>query len=127
MSAERVRIDTVAMNIANANTTNTPGGGPYRRQLVHFAPILARASTGQNEVVGVRVSKVAPDNTTPLPRLLDPTHADADEQGYVTYPNVNPIMEMADLISSTRAYEANLAAQEQFVAMADRALRLLQS
>ena len=127
MAAERARIDTVALNIANANTTRTPDGGPYKRQLVHFAPLLARAENGTNEVVGVRVAKIAPDELTPLPRVFDPSHADADADGYVTLPNVNPVMEMADLISSTRAYEANVAAQEQFVAMAERALRLIQS
>jgi flagellar basal-body rod protein FlgC len=127
MSAERVRIDTVAKNIANANTTRTPDGGPYRRQLVHFAPLLARAENGKNEVTGVRVSKIVSDEVTPLPRIFDPAHVDADAEGYVTLPNVNPVMEMADLISSTRAYEANVSAQEQFVAMAERALRLVQS
>ena len=127
MAAERVRIDLVAMNIANANTTSTPGGGPYRRQLAHFAPMLSRAVNGKSEVIGVRVEKVVPDNKTPLPRIYDPSHSDADAQGYVTLPNVNPVMEMADLITATRAYEANVAAQEQFVAMAERALRLLQS
>lgn len=127
MSAERVRIDTVAQNIANANTTRTPDGGPYKRQLVHFAPLLSRAEDGASEVIGVRVAKVAPDEVTPLPRIFDPSHADADAEGYVTLPNVNPVMEMADLIASTRAYEANVAAQEQFVAMAERALRLVQS
>lgn len=127
MAAERVRIDTVAKNIANANTTRTPDGGPYRRQLVHFAPLLSRAVDGKSEVVGVRVAKVVSDEDTPLPRIFDPSHADADAQGYVTLPNVNPVMEMADLITATRAYEANVAAQEQFVAMAERALRLVQS
>jgi len=127
LAAERVRIDTVALNIANANTTRTPGGGPYRRQLVHFAPMLERASGGQSEIVGVKVARVAPDQVSPMSRILDPAHADADAQGYVTYPNVNPVMEMADLIAASRAYEANVAAQEQFVAMAERALRLVQS
>lgn len=127
MAAERTRIDVLAVNIANANTTRTPEGGPYRRQLVHFAPVLERAESGKDEVVGVRVSKVAPDEVTPMPRIFDPSHGDADAQGYVTLPNVNPVMEMADLISATRAYEANIAAQEQFVAMAERALRLVQS
>lgn len=127
MAAERVRIDTVAKNIANANTTRTPEGGPYKRQLVHFAPLLQRAANGSSEVIGVRVAKVADDTLTPSPRIFDPSHADADGEGYVTLPNVNPIMEMADLIASTRAYEANVAAQEQFVAMAERALRLVQS
>jgi flagellar basal-body rod protein FlgC len=127
MAAERVRIDTVAKNIANANTTRTPEGGPYCRQLVHFAPLLERASGGRSEVVGVRVAKVADDQRTPMPRIFDPAHPDADGEGYVTLPNVNAVMEMADLIASTRAYEANVAAQEQFVAMAERALRLVQS
>jgi flagellar basal-body rod protein FlgC len=127
MAAERVRIDTVARNIANANTTRTADGGPYRRQLVHFAPLLRRSADGKDEVAGVRVTKVAFDEVTPLPRIFDPAHPDADGQGYVTLPNVNPVMEMADLIAATRAYEANVAAQEQFVAMAERALRLVQS
>ncbi|MBK8180380.1 MAG: flagellar basal body rod protein FlgC [Planctomycetes bacterium] len=127
MAAERLRVDTVARNIANANTTRTPEGGPYRRQLVHFGPLLQRAADGRQEVVGVRVLKVAADEVTPLPRIFDPSHSDADGQGYVTLPNVNPVMEMADLIAATRAYEANVSAQEQFVAMAERALRLVQS
>jgi flagellar basal-body rod protein FlgC len=130
MSAERVRIDIVAKNIANANTTRTPDGGPYKRQLVNFAPLLSRAADsigGKKEVLGVRVASITNDNVTPLPRIFDPSHSDADAQGYVTLPNVNPVMEMADLITATRAYEANVAAQEQFVAMAERALRLIQS
>ncbi len=127
MAAERVRIDTVAKNIANATNTRTPDGGPYKRQLVHFAPLLARAENGTNEVVGVRVAKVVSDNVTPMPRVIDWSNPDHDAEGYVTLSNVNPVMEMADLISSTRAYEANVAAQEQFVAMAERALRLVQS
>lgn len=127
MAAEHTRIDVVAKNIANANTTRTPEGGPYRRQLVHFAPMLQRAMDGKNEVVGVRVAKIAADDSTPLPRIFDPSHADADSTGYVTLPNVNPVMEMADLITATRAYEANVSAQEQFVSMAERALRLIQS
>ncbi len=127
MTAERARIDVVARNIANANTTRTPEGGPYRRQLVHFAPLLSKAAGGESEVLGVRVAKVTSDDVTPLPRVLDPSHPDADAEGYVTYPNVNPVMEMADLIAATRAYEANVAAQEQFVAMVERALRLVQN
>jgi flagellar basal-body rod protein FlgC len=89
--------------------------------------VLSRAENGVSEVIGVRVAKIASDETTPLPRIFDPSHADADAEGYVTLPNVNAVMEMADLIASTRAYEANVAAQEQFVAMAERALRLVQS
>lgn len=127
MSAERVRIDIVAINIANANNTKMPGGGPYKRQIVNFAPMLERAANGKNEVVGVRIAKISPDNTTPLPQITDWTNPDHDAEGKVTMPNVNPVMEMADLISATRAYEANVAAQEQFVAMAERALRLVQS
>lgn len=127
MAAERLRVDTVARNIANANTTRTPEGGPYRRQLVHFGPLLERAENGTQSVVGVQILKVASDEVTPLPRIFDPSHTDADATGYVTLPNVNPVMEMADLIAATRAYEANVSAQEQFVAMAERALRLVQS
>lgn len=126
LAAERVRIDTVAKNIANANTTHTPDGGPYRRQVVHFAPLLERAAHGGREVKGVKVTSVGGDFTTPMERIFDPKHPDADAGGWVSMPNVNTTTEMVDLITATRSYEANMTAQEMFVSMAERALRLAQ-
>lgn len=126
MSAERVRIDTIAKNIANAQVTRTPEGGPYRREVVHFAPIERTGPDGTRENVGVRVAGVLADRKTPFERIHDPAHPDADAQGWVSYPNVNTTHEMADLITAVRAYEANLDVAEQFMRMAERALRLAQ-
>jgi flagellar basal-body rod protein FlgC len=126
MSAERVRIDTIAKNIANASVTHTPEGGPYRRQVAVFEPISHRSVGGGLENEGVRVSAVQDDNTSAFQRIQDPGHPDADANGWVEYPNVNTTREMADLITAVRAYEANMDAQESFVKMAERALKLAQ-
>ena len=124
LSAERMRIDTIAENIANARTTRTPEGGPYRRKVVIFEPILDQAlNPGSSN--GVQLPDVIEDVRTPLERILDPAHPDAGADGYVSYPNVNTVMEMADLITAMRAYEANITAQQNFVRMAERALELL--
>lgn len=126
MSAERARIDTIAKNIANAEVTRTPEGGPYRREMVVFAPIEQRERDGITRNLGVRVAGVEADRSTPFERIHDPAHPDADAEGWVSYPNVNTTREMADLITAVRAYEANLDVAEQFVRMAERALRLAQ-
>ena len=89
LSAERIRIDVIAKNLANAETTRTPEGGPYRRQVVHFEPLLRRVAGGKTEPAGVRVSKVADDMVTPMENVFDPHHPDANENGFVTMPNVN--------------------------------------
>ena len=129
MSAERIRMDVIAKNLANAQTTRMPGDGlpePYRRQEVHFAPILRRLESGAEVVEGVHVSEISGDYRTPFEELYDPMHPDADANGVVRMPNVNTMKEMADLMTAVRAYEANLRAQETFVRMAERALRLAQ-
>ena len=126
LSAERVRMDVIAKNIANAQTTRMPGGGAYRRQQVLFEPILERADGERREVLGVRVSEVVEDFDTPMELIHWPGHPDADEQGMVQLPNVNALREMADLVTAMRAYEANLSIQESFVRMAERALRAAQ-
>lgn len=126
LSAERTRIDTIASNIANAQTTRTPDGGPYRRKVVNFAPILQRAESGQMESAGVEVTGITDDMQTPFEPVFDPGHPDADAEGFVFMPNVNTTREMADLITAVRAYEANLSVQESFMKMAERALRLAQ-
>jgi flagellar basal-body rod protein FlgC len=126
LAAERVRIDVIARNIANAEVTKTPEGGPYRRQLVRFEPMLQKEEDGTHSRGGVRVSGVVEDSSTPFEVLHDPGHPDADEHGNVLLPNVNTTREMADMITAMRAYEANLNAQDGFVRMAERALRLAQ-
>jgi flagellar basal-body rod protein FlgC len=126
LAAERTRIDVIARNIANANTTSTPEGGPYCRQVVRFEPLLRKVEGGGTEILGVRVADVEPDRTTPFEEVYDPSHPDADENGMVLLPNVNATREMADMITAVRAYEANLSAQESFVRMAERALRMAQ-
>jgi flagellar basal-body rod protein FlgC len=127
LSAERTRIDVISKNIANAESTSMPdGSGPYRRQVVSFTPILERALDGSTSVAGMRVGAITPDTTTPFPVLHDPSHRDHDAQGNVLMPNVNVVSEMADLILAMRSYEANLNSQDNFVKMAERALRVAQ-
>ena len=124
LTAERARMDVLAENLANARTTRTPEGGPYRRKVVIFEPILQEVQ-GEERSAGVRALRVQQDRATDFERVLDPGHPDAGPDGIVLYPNVNTVMEMADLITAMRAYEANLTAQENFVRMAERALELL--
>ena len=124
LSAERERMDVIAENLANARTTRTTDGGPYRRKVVLFEPILEELE-GEERTLGVKATRVSVDRATDFERVLDPGHPDAGPDGIVLYPNVNTVMEMADLITSMRAYEANLTAQENFVRMAEKALDLL--
>lgn len=125
LAAERVRIDVISDNIANANTTHGPGGGAYRRKVVSFEPILQKVEGSSVSGGGVRVSSVATDFVTPLEHIFEPGHPDADADGMVAYPNVNSVREMADLMTAIRAYEANLKAQEVFGRMAQRALDMI--
>lgn len=124
LSAERERMDVIAENLANARTTRTPEGGPYRRKVVLFEPLLSEIE-GEERTLGVKASRVDVDSASDFERVLDPGHPDAGPDGIVLYPNVNTVMEMADLITAMRAYEANLTAQENFTRMAERALDLL--
>jgi len=127
MLAERARIDVIAQNIAHADVTRMPdGSGPYRRQQVRFEPLLVKAADGSRTSNGVRVAAIQADTQTPFEIVHDPSHPDADAQGNVAYPNVNATQEMADMILAMRSYEANLNAQDTFVRMAERALRLAQ-
>lgn len=119
MTAERFRTDIIAQNIANVNTTRTESGGPYRRKVVTFAeknvtPFSQYYSDSKNTAVGngVKVLSVKEDHSTDLIMEYDPANPDADENGYVSYPNVNVVTEMTNLINSTRAYEANATAFE---------------
>lgn len=119
LSVQRTRMTVASSNLANASTTRAVGGGPYQRKdvVVQSVP-MPGAPAGVN---GVVVTALRAD-TTP-PRLEhDPGHPDADAQGYVAYPNVNPVEEMVDMITASRAYEAGVTALSSAVSMAERAL-----
>jgi len=121
LSAQRRRLDTVAENIANAETTRTERGGPYRRKQVVFEEIALRElGLGQQ---GVKVREIAEDPRPPH-LVYRPGHPDADANGYVAMPNVNIVEEMVDMISATRSYEANATALNATKAMARKALEL---
>lgn len=119
LSAERQRAEVVAANMANAETTRTPQGGPYRRKQVVFssAPtnpfrMMLVNSGGDSGSLGssaVRVSKVVEDPAAPIMRY-EPGNPDANKDGYVAYPNINPMQEMADLMNAVRAYQLNASA-----------------
>ena len=121
MTANRLRIDVIADNIANAETTRTPEGGPYKRKRVIFAEYL-KSDNGYRKPAGVRVVKIDEDPTYRL--VYDPNHPDADENGYVKMPNVNVLREMVDLINAQRAYEANVSAFNTVKAMVSSALNI---
>lgn len=134
MSAQRLRMDIISNNIANAETTRTAEGGPYKRQDVvfmpkaqsTFLPEFVRARQAQDievtsEERGVKVSEVTTDESEGL-KVYDPTHPDADKDGFVTYPNVNMVVEMTNMLSATRSYEANLAVINFAKQMALRAI-----
>lgn len=112
MSAQRLRMEIAAANMANAETTRTPEGGPYRKRSVVFEaePTRPGASSGRDGEVpgGVRVERIVTDPTPPAVRY-QPGHPDADAGGYVSYPNVNATEEMVDLIAAARSYEAGLS------------------
>jgi flagellar basal-body rod protein FlgC len=130
MSAERWRAEVVSANMANAETTRTPAGGAYRRQLVvfrakplpRFPQLLASMHAKPDE--GVHVDRVLPDMSA-MPQRYEPGHPDADARGFVTYPNVNPVFEMTDLLSAVRAYQLNAAAVQAAKSMIQQSLQIL--
>lgn len=135
LSAQRLRMNTIANNLANANTTRTLTGGPYRRQQVVFAPLFEQRLMAQVYMAshrhlstltagaGVKVVAITED-----PRegkmVYEPEHPDANAQGYVEYPNVNVVAEMTDMISASRSYEANITALQAIKNMAMKALEI---
>ena len=148
MQAERIRAEVVAANMANAETTRTADGGPYRRQHVVFAansdvasfaenltgassfakPAGFPAVTGQpvQPAGGVHIERVIADSAPPL-RRYDPGHPDADSEGYVSYPDINPLTEMVDLMGATRAYGLNGSAVQAEKGMINSALEIAKS
>lgn len=113
LSAERLRMDTISSNIANANTTRGENGKPYIRKIAVFQENLDNAMSTTDDpsggMLGVKAVGLV-DDQSPLRQVYDPTNPDAGKDGYVTMPNVNILNEMADMISSTRSYEANVNA-----------------
>ena len=147
LQAERLRAEVVASNMANANTTRTPQGGPYKRQQVvfeseasdqgafanHFLSQGAGSAgnglestdpEGRGDIGGVKIAAVVSDNS-PGVRRYDPGHPDADKNGYVTFPDINPLTEMVDLMSATRAYDLNSSAVEATKGMITASLDIL--
>ena len=151
LSAQRVRVNTISSNIANANTTRTDEGGPYRRKEVIFKAInfdkMLNAKLAESENFhkyedpldeGAKEEKAIPSLTSVVIDKIvrddknfklkyDPSHPDADANGYVAYPNVNPVVEMADLIEATRAYQANVSAFQSAKNMASNAITMFQA
>ncbi len=150
LSAQRVRVNTISSNIANAQTTRTEEGGPYRRKEVVFKAIdfnqyynnaikdstnsaqyedpLSEGDFGKRvnpAIMSVIVDKISRDDSEPKMKF-DPSHPDADASGYVAYPNINPVIEMADLVEATRSYQANVAAFQSAKDMANSAISMLQ-
>jgi flagellar basal-body rod protein FlgC len=132
LTAERQRAEVVASNLANAETTRTPQGGPYRRQHVVFGTErirqggFTRALAGFRDFFarGVQVERIVQDKMPPV-RRFDPAHPDADAQGYVAYPAINPVEEMVNLMGAARAYEINVAATQATKSMITQSLEIL--
>lgn len=130
LTAQRLRMDVIANNLANATSTRTKNGQPgsaYRRQMVVFESREAfkRDLAGRTAMtpLGVKVTKIAED-TSPLRMVYDPSHPDANPEGYVAMPNVNTVQEMTDMISATRSYEANVTVINSVKGMAAKALEI---
>ncbi|MGB9885479.1 MAG: flagellar basal body rod protein FlgC [Moorellales bacterium] len=121
LAAEQLRLDLVASNLANLHTTRAADGGPYRRRVAVFAEKLEAAHRFAGR--GVRVVGIWAD-TSPPQLVYDPSHPDADARGYVAFPNVNVVNEMVDLITATRAYEANVTVFSAAKSMAAKALEI---
>ena len=133
LTAERQRAQVVVSNMANAQTTHTPEGGPYQRKLVVFRaqrqvqfPTMTLAFVGEPKPAaeGVRVEQVVADKKPPILRY-EPGNPDANPQGYVSYPNIDPIEEMTDLLGAVRAYELNASAVQAAKTMIQQSLEIL--
>ncbi|HHL40575.1 MAG TPA: flagellar basal body rod protein FlgC [Deltaproteobacteria bacterium] len=130
MEAQRLRMSVIASNLANVNTTRTATGGPYRRRDVVFAPVpqrsfgdILRASYGGGDgTAAVRVQSIILDQR-PFKYVHDPSHPDADADGYVAMPNINTVEEMVNMIAASRSYDANVTA---FKASRDMVLKALE-
>ncbi|MCI9080752.1 MAG: flagellar basal body rod protein FlgC [Lachnospiraceae bacterium] len=131
MTAQRFRMDVISENVANVTTTRTEDGTPYTRKIVTFrekqvTPFSQILSNTREAYLGngVKVSQVSEDTESDYIMKYDPAHPDADENGYVSYPNVNIITEMTNMIDASRSYEANITAFETSKAIALKGLEL---
>ncbi len=130
MKAQRTYMNVISMNLANIKTTKTPEGGAYRRKSVSFAatpvfnPFSKEMENAENrELKGVSVRGIVADKR-PFKRVHEPGHPDADKDGYVTYPDINVVEEMANMITTMRSYEANVQAIQDTKAMFNKALQI---
>lgn len=128
LKAQTTRLNTISANLANAETTSTPEGGPYKKKSVvfqteklPFQQHLKASLHGQGQVQGVKVAQIIEDTSEPQ-RIFDPSHPDAKEDGYVEMPNVSVLKEMVDMMSATRSYEANTTTIKSAKRMAMKAL-----
>ena len=134
LTAQRYRMDVIAQNVANANTTRTEDGTPYVRKVVTFSEKKGKHQSSFSSIFGerasrfqangVKVSGTYEDKSTEGNKVYDPSHPDADEDGYVTYPNVNIITEITNLIDASRSYEANATAFDSYKSMALKGLQM---
>ena len=133
MSAQRFRLNVIASNLANQNTTRTPEGGPYQRRDVVFQatpPAPGEKTVGGpstnpgNRTMSVQVVEVITDPSPPVMKY-QPDHPDANADGYVAYPNINTFEEMVNMLSATRSYEANATIMRNAKEMADKTIDLL--
>ena len=129
LTAQRMRMDTIASNLANIETTRTPEGGPYKRKDVMFTALpLTEFSSKLSEAMSdqvrqVKVSEVVEDQSPPT-MVFNPNHPDANKEGYVAMPNINPMEEMVNMISASRGFEANVTAIKAAKEMALKALEI---
>jgi flagellar basal-body rod protein FlgC len=121
LSAQRIRINVISSNMANANTTRTQDGGPYRKKNVVFKEVMEGMHKG-----GVQVDRILPDFKPPQLRYM-PGHPDANEEGYVAFPNINPIEEMVNMLEAARSYEANVTIVNTAKQLAQQAIAIGQS
>lgn len=137
LGAQRTRINTVSANIANAQTTHTKEGGPYKKQNVVFEEMLMNEQNKTNNkqnpnapqptpLSGVNVKAVIDAKGEPVMKY-EPNHPDANKDGYVAYPNINPVVEMVDLIEAMRSYEANLASFQTHKAIDNKTIDILKA
>lgn len=126
--AERQRMNLIANNLANANTTRGPDGLPYRRKIAVFESVLNNSqshhASPENQLGGVKINEIAED-PRPFVKVHKPGHPDADAEGYVLFPNVNVVEENVDMMAASRSYEANLSVLKQSKAMIKRVLDLM--
>jgi len=123
LTAQRLRMDIISQNIANSDTTRTEDGGPYARKMVVVQERFANLLNGEKVGQGVEISEIIEDESG-YKLVYEPTNADADENGYVRYPNIDTVKEMMDMMAASRSYQANVTAVNAVKSMAADALQI---